>query len=92
MSAAALTLPSLCARACHLCSLDGHPLQIDRLRGTEPVESIDLSGDRDWRGLRRGLGVASGVVIASLISSNAVAKSLKCAAASLLAAQIVSSR
>ena len=53
-------------------SLDGHPLKIKELRGDEPVESIDLSST--------SLGVASAVVIASLVSSNKVTKSLKCAA------------
>ena len=54
------------------CSLDGHPLEIMKLRGTEPVDSIDLS--------LKGLTVLSGVVIASLISSNLATKSLKYAA------------
>ena len=40
-----------------------------KLRGTEPVDSIDLS--------QKGLTVLSGVVIASLISSNVATKSLK---------------
>ena len=53
-------------------SLDGHPLKIKELRGDEPVESIDLSST--------SLGVASAFVIASLVSSNKVTKSLKCAA------------
>ena len=39
------------------------------LRGEEPVESIDLSHE--------GLGVASAVLIASMVSSNTVIKSLK---------------
>jgi hypothetical protein len=39
------------------------------LRGEEPVESIDLS--------YKGLGVASAVLIASMVSSNTVIKSLK---------------
>ena len=51
------------------CSLDGQPLQIQELKGETPVESIDLS--------RKQLGVASTVVIASLISSNSVTTSLK---------------
>ena len=50
-------------------SIDGYPLSIKQLRGEEPVESIDLSG--------KCLGVASAVVIASLITSNKVTKSLK---------------
>ena len=65
-------------------SLDGHPLEINQLKGTEPVESIDLS--------EKELGVASAVAIASLIGSNTVTKSLKCATASPPAAQSVSSR
>ena len=52
-------------------SLDGHPLKIKELRGEEPVESIDLSN--------KGLGVASAVVIASLLVSNTTTKSLRCA-------------
>ena len=43
-------------------SVDGHPLAIDELRGTKPVESIDLS--------QKKLGVASAVTIASCISGN----------------------
>ena len=65
-------------------SLDGRPLEINQLKGTEPVESIDLS--------EKELGVASAVAIASLIGSNTVTKSLKCAAASPWPAQSVSSR
>ena len=65
-------------------SLDGHPLTINQLKGTEPVESIDLS--------RKRLGVASAIVIARLIGSNTVTKSLKCAAATPWPAQSVSSR
>ena len=53
-------------------SLDGHPLKIKELRGEEPIESIELS--------QKGLGVASAVVIAILISSNKVTKSLMSAA------------
>ena len=44
-------------------NLDGYALPIKKLKGTEPVESLDLS--------RKGLKVASAVVIASLISGNA---------------------
>ena len=47
------------------------PLRIKRLKGEEPVESIDLSS--------KGLKVASAVVIAGLISTNAVTKSIKSA-------------
>ena len=54
-------------------SVDGHPLQIDELKGTKPTEKIDLS--------RKGLGVASAIIIASCIKGNGVLKTLKCAAA-----------
>ena len=47
-------------------------LQIDKLKGTKPTEKIDLS--------RKGLGVASGIIIASCIKENDVLKELKCAA------------
>ena len=43
-----------------------------KLRGTEPVDSIDLSSKR--------LTVLSATIIASLIGSNAATKSLKYAA------------
>ena len=67
------------------CRLEGdRPLEIHKLRGTEPVESIDLSS--------KGLGPASAVVIATLIGLNTVTKSLKCAAATPWPAQSVSSR
>ena len=39
-------------------NLNGFELNIAQLRGTEPVETLDLS--------RKGLGVASGIVIAKL--------------------------
>ena len=42
--------------------LDGYALPIKKLKGTEPVESLDLS--------RKKLGVDSTIVIASLISVN----------------------
>jgi len=48
--------------------IDGHPLLIMQLKGDEPAESIDLSGKR--------LEVGSAVIIASLIGSNSVTKSL----------------
>ena len=44
-------------------NLDGYALPIKKLKGTESVESLDLSNKR--------LGVASAVVIASLIGDNA---------------------
>ena len=43
-------------------SLDDYALPIKKLKGTEPVEPLDLSNKR--------LGVASTIVIASLISVN----------------------
>ena len=52
-----------------MCSLDGHPLEIKKLRGEEPVEEIDLSG--------KGLTHLSAIVIASLLPSNRATKSLK---------------
>ena len=52
-----------------MCSVDGHPLDIKQLRGEEPVEVIDLSGKR--------LGVASAIIIASLVASNTATKTLK---------------
>ena len=54
-------------------SVDGHALQIDALKGTTPTEKIDLS--------RKGLGVASAIIIASCIKGNGVLKELKCAIA-----------
>ena len=54
-------------------SVDGHALQIDRLKGTKPTKRIDLS--------HKGLGVASVIIIASCIKVNGVLKELKCAAA-----------
>ena len=53
--------------------MDGHPLQINELKGTIPTEKIDL-----WC---KGLGVASAIIIASCIKGNGVLKTLKCAAA-----------
>ena len=49
-------------------------LQIDELKGTKPTESIDLS--------RKGLKVASAIIIASCIKENSVLKELKYAAIS----------
>ena len=43
-------------------NIDGSALPIKKLKGTDPVESIDLSG--------KNLGPASAVVIASLIGDN----------------------
>ena len=50
-------------------SLDGHPLEIKKLRGEEQVEEIDLS--------HKGLTVLSAIVIASLLPLNTATKSLK---------------
>ena len=80
-----LTYPVQCPHAVpRVHSLDGHLLQINQLKGTDPVESIDLSSKR--------LGVASAIVIASLISANMVTKSLMYAAAGPWPAKSVSSR
>ena len=49
-------------------SVDGHALPIDELKGTKPVESIDLSGYSRIR-------VA--VIIAACIKENPVLKELK---------------
>ena len=43
-------------------NLDGYALPIKKLKGNEPVESLNLS--------RKGLGVSSAIVIASLIGVN----------------------
>ena len=49
-------------------NLDGYALPIKKLKGTEPVKSLDLSGKK--------LGVASAIVIASLISVNGALMSI----------------
>ena len=58
--------------ACHVRSVDGHPLPIDELKGTKPTEKIDLSNKK--------LGVASAIIIASCIKGNGSLKELMCAA------------
>ena len=58
MTCSELTICTLCVQV----NLDGYALPIKKLKGTEPVESLDLS--------RQGLGVASAIVIASLIGVN----------------------
>ena len=63
-------------------SVDGHALQIEELKGTKPTEKIDLQ--------RKGLGAASGVIIASCIKNNGVLKELKCAAAALMCTLVFS--
>jgi hypothetical protein len=50
-------------------NLDGHPLPVKDLKGIKQVELIDLS--------EKKLGIASAVVIASLVSYNIVTTSLK---------------
>ena len=52
-------------------SVDGHALPIDELKGTKPVESINLSGKK--------LRVTSCIIIAACIKENVVLKELKCA-------------
>ena len=52
-------------------SVDGHALPIDELKGTKPVESIDLSRKGS------GISVASAVIIGACIKENAVLKELK---------------
>ena len=52
------------------CSVDSHPLPIEELKGTKPVESIDLSG--------KELGVASAIIIGACIAGNAHLRELKC--------------
>jgi len=47
-------------------------LQIDKLKGTPPTESIDLS--------KKSLGITSAFIIASCIKENQVLKELKCGA------------
>ena len=58
--------------ACATCvsSVDGHPLPIDELKGTKPIERLDLSG--------KSLRVASAIIIASCIKDNPVLKHLMC--------------
>ena len=65
-------------------SLDGHALPIDELKGTKPVESIDLSGKKSRN------GAASGFIIAACIKENAVLKELKCAAALCMRSSVTS--
>ena len=48
---------------CPQVNLDGFALPVKKLKGTDPVETLDLSG--------KGLRVASALVIASLIGVNA---------------------
>jgi NLR family CARD domain-containing protein 3 len=56
-------------------NLDGFALPVKKLKGTDPVETLDLSG--------KYLGVASAVVIASLISVNGVLTALNLSSNSL---------
>ena len=66
-------MPADTQHASPIGSVDGHTLQIEKLKGTKPTEKIDLSNKR--------LGVASAIIIASCIKENGVLKELKCAAA-----------
>jgi len=49
-------------------NVDGVMLPVDKLKGTDPVDALDLS--------RKGLGTASAFVIATLIGTNPTLKSL----------------
>ena len=64
----------VCACANELChveqvKIDGIILPIKKLKGTDPVDSVDFSG--------KGLGPASAAVIASLVGSNGSITSIK---------------
>ena len=50
-------------------NLDGYALPVKKIKGTDPVETLDLSG--------KDLGVASVVVIASLIGVNGALTSVE---------------
>jgi len=50
-------------------NVDGYAIPIDELRGTKPVEAIDLSD-------QSGMSVASGLIIASCLAGNEHLKSL----------------
>ena len=56
-----------------------HALPVDELKGTKPVESIDLSGKAYAALSGKGVGVASAVIIAACIKENAVLKELNLA-------------
>ena len=56
--------------------LQGTALPVKKLKGTDPVETLDLSGNDLGDLWGKNLGVASAVVIASLISVNGVLTSL----------------
>jgi len=75
MALLCLMLPA--ATSVRSLSVDGHALQIDRLKGTKPTKGIDLS--------QKKLDVASAIIIASCIKENSVLKELKCAAARVFA-------
>ena len=49
-------------------NLDGFALPVKKLKGTDPVETLDYSRLQSWKGEK--IGVASLVVIASLIGVN----------------------
>ena len=65
-------------------SVDGYALQIDELKGTKRV-TIDLKPTERIDLRRRGLGVASAIIIASCIKENRVLKELQCAPARVFA-------
>ena len=59
--------------------VNGHVLRIDELKGTKPVESIDLSGipvGHPDSGNGLSLGVAECIIIAACIKVNVVLKEL----------------
>ena len=58
-------------------NLDGFALPVKKLKGTDPVETLDLSGNDLGDLWGKNLGVASAVVIASLISVNGALTSVK---------------
>ena len=53
---------------CLQVNLDGFPLPVKKLKGTDPVEFLDLS--------KKQLGVVSAVVIGALIGINGVLTNL----------------
>ena len=57
--------------ACRVRRVDGHPLPIDELKGTKPIEKIDLSDKR--------LTSNSAIIIGGCIKGNVSLKKLMCA-------------
>ena len=64
--------------------MDGHPLPIDELKGTKPVESIDLSDKK--------LNIASAIIIGACIAGNAHLRELKCAQLFKLGGSVIAGR